>query len=167
MTAQIPGIDPKAEDEEEIACSGIDSLLHGASFLLAPRTPRPIITHSCCCAQPGFAQGSSALCLRLALRDTEASWFRVSGRGPSTSLLPTPCAPSALPSSVNSPASADPAGRLPCEPARHGMSRALPPPVCSLACLGAARRVLPVLADKCVPGNTAPRRGSEVPILTA
>ncbi len=61
---------------------------------------------------------------------------------------------------MNSPASADPAGRLPCEPARHGMSRALPPPVCSLACLGAARRVLPVLADKCVPG--IPRPGVEV-----
>ena len=40
------------------------------------------------------------------------------------------------------------------------MSRALPPPVCSLACLGAARRVLPVLADKCVPG--IPRPGVEV-----
>ena len=79
---------------------------------------------------------------------------------PSASLLPAPCAPSALPSSVNSPASADPAGRLPCEPARHGMSRALPPPVCSLACLGAARRVLPVLAGKCVPG--IPRSGVEV-----
>ncbi len=81
MTAQIPGIDPKAEDEEEIACSGIDSLLHGASFLLAPARPAQLL-RTLAAAHSWIRAGKQRTVLRARPSRHRGKLVRVSGRGP-------------------------------------------------------------------------------------
>lgn len=82
MTAQIPGIDPEAEDEEEIACSGTDLLLHGASFLLAPARPAQLLRTLTAAHSLDSRREAAHCACGLTHRDAEASWFRVSGGGP-------------------------------------------------------------------------------------